>query len=201
MRKFFGLFFAILLACGSALAADEFKIDPNHSSANFTVTHMTLSTVHGRFTDFSGKIVYDGKDITKSSVSVIIKTASINTDVDARDKHLRSADFFDVANFPEITFQSKSVEKRGNRFVAHGTLTIRGVSKDVDLPFILAGPVNDGKVTLLAANAALTINRQDFGVAWNKPFNNGFAVSNEVRIELNVEANAPSAQAATPAAK
>jgi polyisoprenoid-binding protein YceI len=201
MRKFFGLFFAILLACGSALAADEFKIDPNHSSANFTVTHMTLSTVHGRFTDFSGKIVYDGKDITKSSVSVIIKTASINTDVDARDKHLRSADFFDVANFTEITFQSKSVEKRGNRFVAHGTLTIRGVSKDVDLPFILAGPVNDGKVTLLAAKAALTINRQDFGVAWNKPFNNGFAVSNEVRIELNVEANAPSAQAATPAAK
>jgi polyisoprenoid-binding protein YceI len=201
MRKFFGLFFAILLACGSALAADEFKIDPNHSSANFTVTHMTLSTVHGRFTDFSGKIVYDGKDITKSSVSVIIKTVSINTDVDARDKHLRSADFFDVANFPEITFQSKSVEKRGNRFVAHGTLTIRGVSKDVDLPFILAGPVNDGKVTLLAAKAALTINRQDFGVAWNKPFNNGFAVSNEVRIELNVEANAPSAQVATPAAK
>jgi len=201
MRKFFGLFLAMLLACGSALAADEFKIDRNHSSVNFTVTHMTLSTVHGRFTDFEGKIIYDDKDPSKSSVSVTIKTASITTDVEARDKHLKSPDFFDAANFPEIIFQSKSVEKKGHGFVAHGTLTIRGVSKDVDLPFTLAGPVNAGKVTLLAANAALTINRQDFGVAWNKPFNNGFAVSNEVRIELNIEANQPAPPAATPAAK
>jgi polyisoprenoid-binding protein YceI len=201
MRKFSGLFLAILLACGSALAADEYKIDPNHSSVNFTVTHMTLSTVHGRFTDFAGKIVYDEKDPSKSSVSVTIKTASITTDVEARDKHLKSPDFFDAANFPEITFQSKSVEKTGNGFVAHGTLTIRGVSKDVDLPFELHGPVDAGKVKLLAANAVLTINRQDFGVAWNKPFNNGFAVSNDVRIELNVEANTPTAQAVVPAAK
>ncbi len=201
MRKFFGLLLAILLACGPALAADEYKIDPNHSSVNFTVTHMTLSTVHGRFTDFAGKIVYDEKDPSKSSVSVTIKTASINTDVEPRDKHLKSPDFFDAANFPEITFQSKSVEKTGNGFVAHGTLTIRGVSKDVDLPFELKGPVAGPKGKLLAANATLTINRQDYGVAWNHPFNNGFVVSNDVKIELNVEAGLPATPPPTPVAK
>ncbi|HJX85176.1 MAG TPA: YceI family protein [Candidatus Angelobacter sp.] len=201
MRKFLGLLLAMLLACGSALAADEYKIDPNHSSVNFTVTHMTLSTVHGRFTDFAGKIVYDEKDPSQSSVSVTIKTASITTDVEARDKHLKSPDFFDAANFPEITFQSKSVEKTGNGFVAHGTLTIRGVSKDVDLPFELKGPVAGQRGKLLAANAVLTINRQDYGVAWNRPFNNGVVVSNDVRIELNVEAGQPAPPAAVPASK
>src|SRR5260370_39637654 len=120
MRKVFGLLLAILLACGSALAADEYKIDRNHSSVNFTVTHMTVSTVHGRFTDFDGKILYDDKDPSKSSVSVTIKTASITTDVEPRDKHLKTPDFFDVANFPEITFSSKSVEKTSKGFVAHG---------------------------------------------------------------------------------
>jgi polyisoprenoid-binding protein YceI len=201
MRRFFGLFLSVILACASALAADEYKIDPRHSNVNFSVTHMTVSTVRGRFTDFDGKIVYDDKDISKSSVNVTIKVASITTDVPQRDNHLRSPDFFDAANHPDITFQSKSVEKTGKGFVAHGTLTIRGVSKDVDLPFELVGPASTPKVKLLAANASLTINRQDFGVAWNRPFNNGFAVSNDVKIDISVEADLPLEPAQTPAAK
>jgi polyisoprenoid-binding protein YceI len=201
MRRFFGLFLGVVLACASALAADEYKIDPRHSNVNFSVTHMTVSTVRGRFTDFDGKIVYDDKDISKSSVNVTIKVASITTDVSQRDDHLRSPAFFDAANHPEITFQSKSVEKSSKGFVAHGTLTIRGVSKDVDLPFELIGPVSTSKVKLLAANASLVINRQDFGVAWNQPFNNGFAVSNDVKIDISVEADLPLAPAQTPAAK
>ena len=110
------------------LRADEFKIDPNHSSVNFAVAHaMGLSTVVGRFTAFEGKIVLDDKDISKSAVNVTIKTASINTDVANRDNDLRSPNYFDVEKFPEITFQSKSVEKTGNGYVAHGTLTIHPI--------------------------------------------------------------------------
>src|SRR6478672_7294719 len=165
MRKFLGLLLALLAMGGSVLAADEFKIDPNHSSINFAVTHMTVSTVNGRFNTFEGKILLDDKDITKSSVNVTIKTASVNTDVTNRDNDLRSANYFDVEKFPEITFQSKSVEKKGNDYVAHGTLTIKGVSKDVDLPFELKGPIDAGKNgKVMGAHAGLTVNRQDFGI-------------------------------------
>jgi len=194
MRKIFGLLLAIVAVCGSALAADEFKIDPNHSSVNFAVTHMTVSTVNGRFNNFEGKILFDDKDVSKSSVKVNIKTASINTDNTSRDNDLRSANYFDVEKFPEITFQSKSVEKKGNDYVAHGTLTIKGVSKDVDLPFELKGPIDAGKNgKVMGAHAGLTVNRQDFGIT-KAP---AAMIGNEVKIDLNVEAHmAPPAPAA-----
>src|SRR5579864_4569733 len=155
MRKILGFLLVVVAIAGSALAADEYKIDPNHSSVNFSVTHLMVSTVNGRFTSFEGKILYDDKDATKSSVSVDIKTASVNTDNTSRDNDLRSAGFFDAEKFPDITFQSKSVEKKGNDYVAHGTLTIRGVAKDVDLPFELKGPVSVGPKSLLGAEASL----------------------------------------------
>lgn len=193
MRKILGLLLAIVAVCGSALAADEYKIDPNHSSVNFAVTHMMVSTVNGRFNTFEGKILFDDKDVSKSSVTVTIKTTSINTDNTSRDTDLRSAGFFDVEKFPEITFQSKSVEKKGNDYVAHGTLTIRGVAKEVDLPFELKGPVDAGKMgKVMGAHGSLTVNRQDYGVAKAPGM-----VGNEVKIDLNVEAHlAPPAPAA-----
>jgi polyisoprenoid-binding protein YceI len=183
MRKFLGLMLAVLAISGAALAADEFKIDPNHSSVNFAVAHMGVSTVLGRFTSFEGKIVYDDKDITKSSVNVTIKTASINTDVTARDNDLRSANYFDVEKFPEITFQSKSVEKKGNDLVAHGTLTIRGVSKDVDIPFELKGPADAGRGKVMGAHGSLTVKREDFGVGKASPM-----IGGDIKIDLYVEA-------------
>jgi len=193
MRKILGLLLAIVAVCGSALAADEYKIDPNHSSVNFAVTHMTVSTVNGRFNTFEGKILFDDKDVSKSSVSVTIKTNSINTDNTSRDNDLRSAGYFDVEKFPEITFQSKSVEKKGNDYVAHGTLTIHGVSKDVDLPFELKGPIDPGKGgKVLGAHASLTVNRQDFGIT-KAP---AAMIGNDVKIDLNIEAH----QATPPAA-
>jgi polyisoprenoid-binding protein YceI len=187
MRKILGLLLAVVAIAGSALAADEYKIDPNHSSVNFSVTHMMVSTVNGRFNTFEGKILYDDKDVTKSSVNVTIKTASVNTDNTSRDNDLRSAGFFDADKFPEITFQSKSVEKKGSDYVAHGTLAIKGVAKDVDLPFQLKGPVDAGKMgKVMGAHASLTVNRQDFGVS-----KGGGMVGNEVKIDLNVEAHLP----------
>ncbi|MGZ4828700.1 MAG: YceI family protein [Candidatus Angelobacter sp.] len=193
MRKILGLLLAIVAVYGSALAADEYKIDPNHSSVNFAVTHMMVSTVNGRFNTFEGKILFDDKDVSKSSVSVAIKTTSVNTDNTSRDNDLRSSGFFDVEKFPEITFQSKSVEKKGNGYVAHGTLAIKGVSKEVDLPFELKGPVDAGKMgKVMGAHASLTVNRQDYGVAKAPGM-----VGNEVKIDLNVEAHlAPPAPAA-----
>lgn len=183
MRKFLGLMLAVIAISGAALAADEFKIDPNHSSVNFAVAHMGVSTVLGRFSSFEGKIVYDDKDITKSSVNVTIKTASINTDVTARDNDLRSANYFDVEKFPEITFQSKSVEKKGNDLVAHGTLTIRGISKDVDIPFEMKGPADAGRGKVMGAHGSLTVKREDFGVGKASPM-----VGGDIKIDLYVEA-------------
>ena len=185
MRKILGLLLAVIAIAGSALGADEYKIDPNHSSVNFSVTHLMVSTVNGRFTTFEGKILYDGKDVTKSSVNVDIKTATVNTDNTSRDNDLRSAGFFDAEKFPDITFQSKSVEKKGNDYVAHGRLTIKGVAKDVDLPFELKGPADAGKMgKVMGAHASLTVNRQDFGVS-----KGGGMVGSEVKIDLNVEAH------------
>jgi polyisoprenoid-binding protein YceI len=184
MRKILGLLLAVVAVCGSALAVDEYKIDPNHSSVNFSVTHMMVSTVNGRFNTFEGKILFDDKDATKSSVTVNIKATSVNTDNTSRDTDLRSAGFFDVEKFPEITFQSKSIEKKGNDYVAHGTLTIKGVSKDVDLPFELKGPVDAGKGgKVMGAHGSLTVNRQDYGVSKGAGM-----VGNDVKIDLNIEA-------------
>lgn len=193
MRKILGLLLAVVAFGGSALAADEYKIDPNHSSVNFAVTHMTVSTVNGRFNTFEGTVLLDDKDITKSSVNVTIKTTSINTDNTSRDKDLRSASYFDVEKFPDITFQSKSVEKKGSDYVAHGTLTIHGVAKDVDLPFELKGPIDAGKGgKVLGAHGSLTVSRQDFGITKSP----AAMIGNEVKIELNVEAHqAPPAAA------
>jgi polyisoprenoid-binding protein YceI len=200
LRKFLVLLLTVVAMGASALAADEYKIDPVHSTVGFNVKHMMVSTVHGRFNDFSGQILYDDKDPSKSSVKVTIKAASVNTDNTGRDNDLRSANFLDVEKFPEITFQSKSVEKKGDSFVAHGTLTIHGVAKDVDLPFSLSGPLTTPRGKVLGADAGLIINRMDYGVSWSRSLDGGgVVVSNDVKIELNVEARTP--PPAPPAAK
>jgi polyisoprenoid-binding protein YceI len=192
MRKLLGLTLAVLSLYGAAVAADEFKIDPNHSSLNFAVAHMGVSTVVGRFTSFDGKILLDDKDIGKSSVNVTIKTASVSTDNGNRDNDLRSPNYFDAEKFPEITFQSKSVEKKGNDYVAHGTLTIHGVAKEVDLPFEMKGPVEARQSKLMGAHASLTINRVDYGVGKATPM-----IGSDVKLDLYVEARqAPPAPAA-----
>lgn len=194
IRKVLGFLPIVLAVCGSALAADEYKIDPVHSNVGFAVRHLAVSTVHGRFNDFSGSIMFDEKDPSKSSVEVVVKTASVNTDNNMRDNDLRSPNFLDTTKFPELTFKSKSVEKKGDGYVAHGTLTIHGVSKDVDLPFTLTGPVSTKGGKALGAEAGLPINRQDYGVAGG-----GAMVGNDVKIEISVEAH--QAQPAASAAK
>jgi polyisoprenoid-binding protein YceI len=191
MNKRFWLSGALagLLSIG-VFAADTYKLDLAHSSVAFTVRHMVIANVRGNFKEFEGTVVYDPADVTKSSVEVTIKTASIDTDNTQRDSHLRSADFFDAEKFPTITFKSKSVEKKGDGYVLNGTLTLRGVSKDVAIPFEVLGVVKDpyGN-TRLGAHGELTINRMDYGVSWSKSLDaGGLVVSEEVKILLDIEA-------------
>jgi polyisoprenoid-binding protein YceI len=195
------LFSAALLAttASAAFAADEYKIDPAHSSATFTVRHLMISNVPGRFANVSGTIVYDERDLTKSSVTASIPTNTINTDNEGRDKHLRSADFFDIEKYPEMKFVSKKVEKRGNQLVAIGDLTIKDVTKQVELPFEVV-KANTPFGVVVGATGSTKINRKDFNILWSRTMDGGGAVvGDEVKIEFSVEAKPP--VAAKPAAK
>ncbi len=186
MKKLMLLLVAMLATSSLALGADTYAIDGAHSSAAFAVKHLGISTVHGRFADVSGMILFDNDAPEKSSVTAVIKSASLTTDNADRDKHLRSADFFDTAKYPEIRFQSTSVRKEsGDKYVAVGTLTIRDVSKQVEIPFTLAqgkGPKGDSR---LGVDGALTLTRYDYHVSWDST---GALVGKDVKIELNVEA-------------
>ncbi|MFQ6114400.1 MAG: YceI family protein [bacterium] len=183
------VFFSLLIT-SFAFGADKYQFDMAHTSIGFSIRHMLLSNVKGSFKEFTGTILFDEKDITKSSVNITIKTASLDTDNQERDGHLKSAEFFDVEEHPEITFKSRRIEKNDDGYVLVGELTIKGVTKEVSFPFSLVGPVKDPWGNdRFGAEANLKINRQDFGVSWSKVMDNGgLVVGNDVKIELNVEA-------------
>ncbi len=172
----------------------EYKIDPAHSLIGFAVRHLEINWVEGRFKDFAGTIRFDDKDITKSSVEFSAKVASIDTEVEARDKHLRSADFFEAEKYPEMTFKSTRVERKGkDGYVLHGDLTIKGVTKAVALPFTITGAVKDpwGN-TRFGVEAQTRINRRDFQINYGNAFaGGGLDVGNEVTITLRLEAVQP----------
>ena len=170
-------------------AADKYVADKAHTNIGFTVKHMVITTVPGKFNDYMIDFIFDANDLNKSSIKVTIKTASINTDDEKRDEHLRSADFFDAAKYPEITFVSSSIMKKGNDYVAKGTLTMRGVSREIELSFKILGPVQDpwGN-TKMGVEASLTVDRQDYGISWSKSLDTGgLVVSDDVNIKLDVE--------------
>jgi len=166
----------------------QYPIDTNHSTVGFSVSIMDgLSKVNGKFTDFTVTLSNDEKDITKSSVSVVIKAASINTGIAARDNHLRSADFFDVEKYPEITFQSKRIERKGKQLFTVGTFTMHGVSKELILPFQITGVNKDpaSKKMNLGYSARIVLNRRDFGINWRHPSVPNF-VGDNVEIEIDL---------------
>ena len=196
-RKFFAV---AVLACLAALplAAETYSVDPSHSEVGFTVRHL-VSNVRGRFNDFSGKVNMDPKNMTAASVEFHIKATSIDTAVPDRDKHLRSADFFDVDKFPEITFKSDSVKAAGkDKYDVTGTLTIHGVSKKVTLPVSFLGQAKDPwGGTRAGFETATTLNRKDYGIVWNKAVDNGgVLLGDDVKVNINIEAKveAPAAE-------
>ncbi|HEX8116129.1 MAG TPA: YceI family protein [Pyrinomonadaceae bacterium] len=175
------------------IPAGNYKIDPAHSRIGFAVRHLEINWVEGRFKDFQGTIHYDDKDVTKSTVEFTAKVASVDTEVEARDKHLRTADFFDAEKYPELTFKSTGVERKGKSgYVLRGDLTIKGVTKAVALPFTVAGAVKDpwGN-TRFGVEAETKINRRDFQINYGSAFAGGLDVGNEVRVTLQLEAVLP----------
>lgn len=184
------------------ITGGDYSIDKNHSIIGFTIRHNELTLVGGRFKDFSGSIHFDDNDISKSSVEFKAKVESIDTGVVNRDNHLRTADFFEVAKYPDMTFTSKKVERKGKSYVLTGDLTLKGVTKEVVLPFTITGAIKDGRGNTRIGIAAQTkIDRRDYGITWGKPLaNGGFDVAHDVMIDLHLEAIQP-APAAPPAPK
>ena len=166
-------------------------IDPTHSEVSFVVRHMVVSKVRGRFDRFEGTIVL-ADDPFASTAEATIEAASINTNQDQRDDHVRSADFFDVENHPRITFRSTGVRPDGDGFLLDGELTIRGVSRPVtlDLEVNGFGPDPYGG-TRAGFSARGEINRQDFGVSYNGPIpgaNNAMVLSDKIALNIEIEA-------------
>ena len=184
---------ALLVAVLSPLsmASEKFAVDTGHSKIGFRVTLAKVADVDGRFSDYDATITYNEADPTKSSVTATIKTASINTSDTNRDNDLKGASFFDVAKYPTIRFQSKSIEKRGNDYVMTGALTIRDGTREVSIPVAWQqhkGPDLWGN-TRIGFQGQLTLQRKDYGVAGPAFWNN--AISNEVEVELRISAEIP----------
>jgi polyisoprenoid-binding protein YceI len=169
----------------------QWQIDPAHSAAHFSVRHLMISNVRGEFTKLSGSALLNPADPAKSTVEITIEAASVNTREPQRDEHLRSADFFDVANYPTLTFRSKRIEALGaENFKLTGDLTIRGVTKeatfDVEGP---TPPVKDPWGNIRAGvTASAKINRKDFGLVWNALTEaGGFVVGDDIKITIEAE--------------
>lgn len=180
-----------------------YNFDKPHSFIAFKVRHNGLIEVPGFFRDFAGVITYDAKDISKSSVVFTAKSTSIDTGVQGRDNHLRTADFFEVEKYPEISFKSTSVEKKGKGWIVTGDFTMKGVTKSISFPFNVTGFLPGGQRSgpRMGITGGTSINRRDFGVNWgsNIPGTSTPVVSDNVDVILQIEAVQPKAPAATPA--
>lgn len=169
----------------------EWTIDTGHARVGFSVSHMVVSEVDGEFKSFSGKALLDEKDLTKSQVEFSIDTASIDTENEDRDKHLRSSDFFDAQKFPKISFKSTKITKAGKGYKLKGELAMHGVTKEVILDASVSEPVTNpwGKL-VRGVKISGKLNREDFGITWNKALDKGgLAVGNDVAINVKLELN------------
>ena len=178
------------MSTAAATAVRTVHVDKAHSEAAFQVRHL-LTRVRGHFSDFAGTIAFDQEQPAQSTVQVTIQAASIDTGEPARDKHLRSEDFFAVEQFPALTFTSTGVTPRGkDRYDVEGDLTIRGVVKRIVLPVSYLGFAKDPwDNEKLGFEAETTINRKEFGLNWNAALETGgFLVGAEVTVTLSIQA-------------
>jgi polyisoprenoid-binding protein YceI len=183
-------------------APEAWTVDKGHSSATFKVRHM-MANVVGQFRDFTGNINLDRANPAGSSVEFTIQSASIDTGNSNRDEHLRSADFFDAAKFPAITFKSTAVAaKSANEFAVTGDLTMHGVTKRVTLPVSFLGFGKTARGEKAGFEIETTVNRKDYGIVWNKTLDEGgLLLGEDVKVTINLEVDRKVAAAAAPAAK
>jgi polyisoprenoid-binding protein YceI len=198
----FAALFVAALAATPLFAVDTYTIDKVHSDVSFQVRHF-VSKVRGTFTDFEGTIQIDQAKPEASSVVFTIKAASIDTKNEDRNKHLNSADFFDTAKFPEISFKSTKIAAAGkDKYNVTGSFTMHGVTKEITLPVTFNGTAKDPRGGERAGfELATTLNRKDYGINWNKALGNGsFMLSDDVAVTISLE-TVKKGPEATPAAK
>lgn len=189
------------LTASSFAFASTWEIDTAHAAANFSVKHMMVSNVNGSLGDVTGKVDVDDKDVTKSKVDVTIDVKGINTKQTKRDDHLKSPDFFDVEKFPTATFKSTKIEKgEGSKLKVTGDLTLHGVTKPVVLDGELTNEVTNpfSGAKARGFSGTTTVNRKDFGLAWNKALEAGGVMVGE-DVKVSVEAEFVKKEAAAPA--
>lgn len=199
-RVFFSAL-ALVVAIAPLFAhASTWDIDPAHTSVQFAVRHLMVSKVRGNFSKVTGVVHVDEQDLSRSSVEATIDATTIHTGVSKRDEHLRGPDFFDVAQYPTLTFKSKRVEQVGEgKFQVTGDLTLHGVTKEVVLNVEGSPtPVKDPRGNIkMGGQATTTINRKDFGITWNAPLEaGGVVVGEEVEIIIDIELNKKAESAA-----
>ncbi len=174
-------------------AAGTYALDPAHTTVGFRIRHMGLAFVEGEFDAFEGAVQFDPADLAATTVTATVQTTSVDTDVDARDGHLRTADFFDVATFPTMTFRSTAVQPTGpSTFRLTGDLTLHGVTRPVVLDVTAAGPITDPRSGQRAGfHAEGEIDRRDFGMTWGQVLPGGVpSLGHTVTLVLDAEATA-----------
>lgn len=181
----------LLAASTVARAAEEYQLDPAHSHIGFTVKHMAVASVRGEFKEYAAELMVDENDVQNSTLLLTITAASIDTDNDGRDDHLRSADFFEVEKYPEIVFQSSKIARTGAGFEVTGDLTMKGVTREITFDLEINGPIKDPWGNhRVGAEGDLTIDRKDYGVNFSKIMDNGgLLVADDVKISFAIEAS------------
>jgi polyisoprenoid-binding protein YceI len=173
----------------ATVATNTWKLDPSHSSVEFSAKHMMFTTVKGRFGDIEGTIEINGDSPDSAVVNATMKAATIDTRSEQRDGHLRSADFLDVENYPEVTFTSTKIAGRKDHFTITGDLTIRGTTKPVTLDVTYEGTgIDPWGGERLGFSADAKIDRRDFGLTWNQALEaGGVLVSNDIKLHIDAQ--------------
>src|SRR5690606_1226184 len=186
MKKISVLMLGLLIS-GSMLAQSTWTIDKVHSKIGFSVSHMVVSETEGSFKDYTGSVVSKTDDFSGAEVSFTAKVASIDTENERRDGHLKSADFFDAEKFPEISFKGNLV-KEGNKYKLKGDFTMKGVTKKVEFDVTYGGKIDTGRGEKAGFKVLGIINRQDYGVNWaNKLASGEMVVGDEVSLNIKIE--------------
>lgn len=191
MKKFSRLACALVLlwTTSTAVLAEQYDVDPAHSSLSFSIEHVGLTHIDGRFTDFHGNIHFDPKAPDKTTIEFTAQSKSVNTDVAKRDEHLRTADFFDVEKYPTLSFKSTKVKAMGSdRYQVDGQLTAHGVSKNVSTVAYIVGPKEVMGAQKIGFRTTFDINRLDFKIGDGDKYSSDAMLSHKVNLEVKGEA-------------
>lgn len=179
------IIFAMIAFSVSSFAQTQWEVDPNHSSLNFKIKHSGISMVNGKFTDYTGTLTTHGNELKDANFDFTVQVESINTNVEQRDEHLRSADFFEVENYPELSFESTKILKSGkpDHYILHGKLTIKGVTKDVIADLYHGGKAETDQGEKIGMKAKAVINRFDYNIDYD-PTASGIGEDVHIKVHL-----------------